>query len=198
MRTHGDTDRQWTDGGRADLHLLEGLEPLLEAGGQHEVAAAGQRGQLLPEVRVLAQGQVPEPHVHAHGPQGPGVSGPGRGGGLKAAAVPGGTERLSGLSALHARPGGRSGGRPWAARIPQAEAGTWLEGGGGRAGRAARLSWGPGGRQWRRGNEGARGGCRSCCLPVAGGVQRQLWAQLSPPERLGQRVSRAVAETTQG
>lgn len=48
-------------------HLLEGLEPLLEAGGQHEVAAAGQRGQLLPQVGVLAQGQLPEPHVGSHG-----------------------------------------------------------------------------------------------------------------------------------
>lgn len=49
-----------------DADLPEGLQPLLEARGQHEVAAPGQRRQLLPHVGVAAQG------LHVHRPAGPG------------------------------------------------------------------------------------------------------------------------------
>lgn len=82
-------------------YLLEGLEPLLEPGGQHEVTAASQRGQLLPQVGVLAQRQLPETHVGSHGPPGPwaprsltglGLIGPRDG----AAAAPGKTVRVAG------------------------------------------------------------------------------------------------------
>lgn len=44
------------------LSLLEGSEPLLEPRGQNKVTAAGQQGQLLPQVRVLTQRQLPHPH----------------------------------------------------------------------------------------------------------------------------------------
>lgn len=113
-------------------HLLEGLEPLLEAGGQHEVAAAGQRGQLLPQVGVLAQGQVPEPHVGSHGPPGPG---PGAFAGLElrlAGAGGVGVVRAAGLSALHASLAGALGAGPRArAFLSRGRAGAR---GGGRGG----------------------------------------------------------------
>lgn len=123
-------------------HLLEGLEPLLEAGGQHEVAAAGQRGQLLPQVGVLPQGQLPEPHVGSHGrarrhphrlgrpwawPAG-GLWG-GSGAGWRACPV-------AGLSELRACRAGSSGGRElWGPALGRAHStgcrGHMAEGGGG-------------------------------------------------------------------
>lgn len=44
------------------LSLLEGSEPLLEPGGQHKVTATCQLSQLLPQVWVLTQRQLPHPH----------------------------------------------------------------------------------------------------------------------------------------
>lgn len=138
-------------------YLLEGLEPLLEPGGQHEVTAASQRGQLLPQVGVLAQRQLPETHVGSHGPRGPGRRARSRGRPGRTAGCGGSCARRDGqggrLSALRARRARRSGGRPRAARIPQAED-TWPEGGGRRRraepSRAEQARRGAGGRGHRR------------------------------------------------
>lgn len=66
---------QWWKRGCTEtcLSLLEGSEPLLEPRGQNKVTAACQQCQLLPQVRILTQRQLPHPHprsrqdrVHMH------------------------------------------------------------------------------------------------------------------------------------